>query len=183
MSDSYQIIVNRDASEAEAPRLRERMEHWLAERGVLGAAAEQGLGEGPHFQPGPAYGTTLESPKPRILKRPSGWFTFNVGRRIVFSIPGGEVTCRACGARVDLDEHGDAWTEAVGLWSDGGDAAEFACPECGQPERLTEWGGEWPWGFGNLGLEFWNWTPLSERFVREVTAQMGHRTVLVRGKL
>jgi hypothetical protein len=84
---------------------------------------------------------------------------------------------------VDLDEHGDAWVEAVDAWSEGEDTVVFACPECGRPERLTEWSGEWPWGFGNLGLEFWNWSPLSERFVREVAEQLGHRTVLVRGKL
>lgn len=39
------------------------------------------------------------------------------------------------------------------------------------------------YGIGKLGLTFWNWPPLSASFVREVTELLGHRSVLVRGKL
>ncbi len=68
-------------------------------------------------------------------------------------------------------------------WYEGDDAVTFPCPDCGKPERLVDWAGEFPWGFGNLGFTFWNWPPLSASFVREVTELLGHRSVLVRGKL
>jgi hypothetical protein len=182
MGSWFQIIVDRDVSEADAPLLAERMRGWLSERGVIGATT-QGWSEGPSFRPGPAYEETLKEPQPDVLDTPHGFFTLKVGKRLVFSSPDGEVTCRACGSTVDLGTHGDAWVEAVGRWYEGDDSVPFPCPKCGRPEQLTEWAGEWPWGFGNLGLEFWDWTPLSERFVSELTAQLGHRTVLVRGKL
>jgi hypothetical protein len=65
--------------------------------------------------------------------------------------------------------------EAVDAWADGDDATTYACPHCAHEERLAEWGGQWSWGFGNLGLAFWNWPPLSERFVSEVARKLGHR--------
>ena len=68
-------------------------------------------------------------------------------------------------------------------WYEWDDAVTFPCPDCGKPERLVDWEGEFPWGFGNLGFTFWNWPPLSASFVREVTELLGHRSVLVRGKL
>lgn len=182
MGSWFQIIVDRDVSEAEAPQLAERVRAWLSERGVIGAPT-RGWGEGPSFRPGSAYGATLKDPRPEVVNSPHGFFTLNVGTRIVFSVAGGEVTCRACGAKVDLVTHGDTWVEAVSRWYDGDDAVQVPCPQCEHPERLTDWTGEWPWGFGNLGLEFWDWTPLSEQFMRELTEHLGHRTVLVRGKL
>jgi len=48
---------------------------------------------------------------------------------------------------------------------------------------LAEWRGPWPWGFGNLGLTFWNWPPLSEKFVQTITSKLRHRTVLVRAHI
>jgi hypothetical protein len=48
---------------------------------------------------------------------------------------------------------------------------------------LNDWRWQPPWGFGYLGFEFWNWPPLSQGFIAEVGRRLGHRTVLVAGKL
>ncbi len=182
MGDSYQIIVDRDISADEALGLAERTRDWLVERGIIQSTLSDCILGGPGYRPGPAYAETLEDPS-NLSFRNSGGLRFNVGHRIVFHAVSGEVTCRFCGARVDLVEHGDTWVEAVDAWYAGDDAVAFTCPACGRSERLTEWTGRWPWGFGNLGLEFWNWTPLSERFVREVTEKLRHRTTLVSSEL
>jgi len=77
----------------------------------------------------------------------------------------------------------EPWHDAIDAWWAGDDAAVYACPKCGVPERLTEWRGEAPWYFGYLGLQFWDWSPLSERFIQEVTKQLGHRTGVLSSKL
>jgi hypothetical protein len=114
-----------------------------------------------------------------LLDLDTNGLAIQVGRT-VFSTIGGELTCRACEAQVEPE---DTWFEAVDAWYAGDDGVMFACPECGQPERLTEWSGNFPWGFGNLGFTFWNWPALSARFVQEFTEKLGHRIVVVQGKL
>jgi len=77
-------------------------------------------------------------------------------------------------------EPDDSWSDAVGAWFGGDDLVSFPCPSCGQQAVLTEWRGPWPWGFGNLGIEFWSWPPLSDDFIHAITRTLGHRTVMVR---
>jgi hypothetical protein len=77
----------------------------------------------------------------------------------------------------------EPWHDAIDAWWSGDAAAVYACPKCGVPERLAEWRGAAPWYFGYLGLQFWDWSPLSERFIQEVTTQLGHRTGVLSSKL
>jgi hypothetical protein len=65
-----------------------------------------------------------------------------------------ELTCPECSTTFQPQ---DGWVDAVGAWFDGGDDARYACPSCGRDQALRDWTGPWPWGFGNLGFEFWNW--------------------------
>jgi len=182
MGDSYQIIVDRDVLADDAPALAERMRAWLVERGIIQATVSDCILGGPGYRPGPAYAETLEDPSDLSFQHSAG-LRLNVGHRIVFHAVGGQVTCRFCAAQVDLAEHGETWGESVDAWYAGDDAAAFTCPVCGRSEHLTEWTGRWPWGFGSLGLEFWNWTPLSDRFVQEVAKELRHRTTLVSSEL
>ena len=179
MGDSFQTLVDKDVTEEEAPRLAEQVRQWLVARRIIESElSDCTLGESGH-PPEPAHTTALENPSLNALDHMTNGLQLQVGRN-VFSTPYGELTCNACGS---CFEPGDHWSDTVGFWYEGDDAITFACPSCGRSERLTEWTGEWPWGFGNLGLTFWNWPPLSARFLRELTDLMGHRTVLVRGKV
>jgi hypothetical protein len=182
MGDWYQTIVARDVSADEAPALAEQIRDWLIERGFIQSTLSDCVLGGLGYRPGSAYAKTLEDPTDASSQGRAG-LQIKVDHRIVFDTVDGEVTCQSCKAQVDLVEHGEPWVEAVDAWYGGDEAAAFACPACARPERLTEWNGPRPWGFGSLGLEFWNWAPLSDRFVREVTEKLGHRTLVVRGKL
>jgi hypothetical protein len=103
---------------------------------------------------------------------------FAVGGRVFDAGGNGiELECDACGVSFEPD---NSWYDAAGAWFDGDDLVSFPCPSCGQQPLLTEWHGPWPWGFGNLGIEFWNWPPLSDDFTEAITRQIGHRTVMVR---
>jgi hypothetical protein len=59
----------------------------------------------------------------------------------------------------------------------------LACPHCGEERPITEWQHDPPWGFGYLGFEFWNWPPFEPSFVEAAAKQLGHRVILVEGKL
>jgi hypothetical protein len=91
-----------------------------------------------------------------------------------------ELLCNACGVSFQPD---NLWCDAAGAWFDGDDLASFPCPSCGQRALLTEWRGPWLWGFGNLGVAFWNWPPLSDSFLHAITGKLRHRTVFVRRHL
>ncbi|HEX8823374.1 MAG TPA: hypothetical protein VF794_25835 [Archangium sp.] len=178
MGDFFQKIVDRDVSADEAPLLAEELRCWLVERGIIEAVPSKDVADEPTYSPGAAYQSTLAVPNPHGTSGVNG-LRIKVGRTVFWSIDTA-LTCGACGARF---RPGDEWYDAADAWFAGDDLVTYSCPECGRPERLTEWIGEWPWGFGNLGLEFWNWTPLSDQFVREVSEKLGHRIVLIRGKL
>ncbi len=100
-----------------------------------------------------------------------------VGRRVFDAGGNGiELRCDACGVPFEPD---DSWSDAAGAWFNGDNLASLPCPSCGRQALLTEWRGRWPWGFGNLGLQFWNWPPLSDSFVHALTRKLGHRTIIV----
>jgi hypothetical protein len=175
----FQTIVDKDASEEEAPELAERARKWLVSRRIIERELSDCATREPGHRPGRAHSRALENPSLDALDSETNGVQFQVGRT-VFWTSFEDLTCRACGERF---EPGEGWSDAVDAWDEGDDDVTFACPRCGKPEKLTEWSGEFPWGFGYLGLTFWNWPPLSASFVREVTEFLGHRTVLVRGKL
>jgi len=181
MSDSFQVIVDRDVSADDASILAAEIRDWLIARRIIEQElTDCALGDLAH-RPGPLHTAAVEAPADATggLSLQTNGLQIEVGRTVFYTI-GGELTCRACGVHFEPEE---GWSEAVDDWYTGNDRAIFECPECGKPEQLVEWSGEFPWGFGNLGFKFWNWPPLSERFIQEVAAKLGHRTVLVRGKL
>ncbi|HYO57193.1 hypothetical protein [Archangium sp.] len=182
MAHHFEIIVDRDVSLAEALHVAERMRAWFIERKIIEVLP---LGWNPNawmHRPGPAYPSTLKEPNPHGTEGVRGLY-FKI-KRAVFWDSLHRLTCRACGARFEpKGESWEQWRDAAEDWLDGDDSVPYTCPGCGVPERLVEWEGEAPWGFGHLGIGFWGWTPLSERFIQEVTKQLGHRTVVVHGTL
>lgn len=179
MGDHYQIIVARNVSAKDASRLAARVRDWLVERRIIEPKLSDCTLSGPGHRPGPEYALAQETPSPHFLELSTNGLQIKVGRTVFHNLQP-ELQCRACGARF---EPGEDYPEAVGAWFEGDDAVTFACPGCHHAEPLTEWGGEAPWGLSHLGLVFWNWPPLSGRFVREVSEKLGHRTLVVRDKL
>jgi len=111
-------------------------------------------------------------------------------RRVYYSLDTEAVACRFCGTRIEVqDESGDpnpAWRELSDLiqtWYDTGTASR-PCPGCGRELTLNDW--DWlphEWGFGYLGVVFWNSPGLDPGFVAEVSRVLGHRTVHTGAKL
>jgi hypothetical protein len=57
------------------------------------------------------------------------------------------------------------------------------CPHCGHSVGLNDWTWSPPWGFGYLGITFWNWPPVKSEFLAEIGDRLGHRTVHPCGKM
>jgi hypothetical protein len=186
MGDSFQTIVDRDIPAAEAEPVASAVLQWLVERGYV----ERGqrdciLGKGGMgHPPGPNYRAIVELSKrhrDNTLKLRTNGLSIIRGRTVFDAGQGGlELVCRQCGSRI---EGNNSWSKAIREWHEGKGGFLFSCPECGHVEPVSEWRYDPPWGFGDLGFQFWNWPPLKESFVNEMSARLGHRTVLVQGKL
>jgi len=181
VSDHSQAIVDVEAKDHEAERLGERLRAWLVGREiVLPSLSDCVLGKGGGYAPGPCYTAVVAAgtANPTFLRLATNGLCIQLGRKVFDGGGNGiELTCATCAATF---EPGPEWAESVGLWYEGDDGAAYRCPTCGGSQRLPEWRGPWPWGFGHLALQFWNWPPLSDGFLREVEQFSNHRTVLVR---
>jgi len=135
------------------------------------------------YAPGPRHDLALArgASDAAFLRLRTNGLALHVGRRVFHSGGNGpELTCGGCGLTF---EPGAEWYEASDAWLEGHEATAFHCPACKHGQRVVEWRGPWAWGFGNLGLEFWNWPFLSEAFVHDVTERIQHRTVVVKSHL
>ncbi|QSQ23048.1 hypothetical protein JY651_49535 [Pyxidicoccus parkwayensis] len=179
MGDFYQNIVVRDVSAEDAPRLAAKVRDWLVARRIIEPELSDCSLSGLGHRPGPEYALAQEIPSEHVLHLATNGLQIEVGRRVFHNLQP-ELTCRVCGARF---EPGDDYHDAVSTWFEGDDAVSFACPACHVSGRLTDWDGESPWGLSELGFTFWNWSTLSERFIRELSEQLGRRTLIVRDKL
>jgi len=75
------------------------------------------------------------------------------------------------------------WSNAVTEWYEDKGVGELMCPHCGHKQSVTEWEHIDPVGFGLLTLQFWEWPPLSDAFVEQISQRLGHRTILISGKV
>lgn len=179
MSDNAQTVVDIDVSAEQAPELASIVRVWLVEQQIIEQEQSDSVLGGTGHRPGINYRTAIQADKDYdFLGLWRNGVEIAVGRRVFDAGGNGiELRCDACGVSFEPD---GSWSDAVGAWFDGDDRASFPCPSCNRQALLTEWRGPWPWGFGHLGVVFWNWPPLSESFRQAITRKLGHRTVFVR---
>lgn len=186
MSDSYQTIVDVEATSGQATTLAEIVPDWLVAHGIL--LAGQGNtdpGPGDHA-PGPAYHRVVADSLSR--NRPDGMEVIT-GRNVFQSDVAEHIVCPHCATTTTLvandGDPTEAWIElsnTIGNWYEGGDDT-YQCGRCAKSVRLNEWRWFPPWGFGHLGFRFWNWPELDDAFVSELSRLLDHRVVHTYGKL
>jgi hypothetical protein len=179
MGDYFDIIVDEEATEDEAPVLAASVVEWLISEGIIGSEmTDNVLGSDLGYPPGP------NNEKAGGDKVPHLWTNgmHVITGRTVFHPMQGEVSliCSECGERLQWS---DEWSDAVGEWYDRKGQGLLACVRCGHTKPITEWRHDPPWAFGNLGFQFWNWPPLTESFIELVSQRLGHKVVHVYGKL
>ncbi|WP_406240803.1 hypothetical protein [Streptomyces anulatus] len=195
MGDYFQIIVDRDVTEADAAPLAARVVGWLVAEGVIGPErTEPVLGKGPGYPPGPRIREVVDS---------SGWgepwqggpldvevtrTRFDAGQWADPASAG----CPRC--ERDTEFHDETWEEIPGAWDpfseaftdweEGGEGF-VRCAHCDASSPLVDWTGMGGcFSFGNLGFTFWGWPDLTPAFLAEFDRRLGgHRTAFVSGKL
>ncbi len=195
MGDSFQIIADVEASEAEARALAASVVGWLADSGIItGQQADCVLGGEAGYPPGPGYGAAVTEPDELLPGLKVNGVAVTTARSVFFPVQGeiGPVTCPHCGRDVELGDpasgaataHWERFGAALGHWM-AGEHSEVTCPHCHLQAGLNDWywGPDWPVAVGFLGFTFWNWPPLSGSFIAQVQDRLGHRVVATRGKL
>lgn len=178
MGDWFETIADVEATGAEADRLGAEILAWLVATGiVLDEPSDCVLG-GIGYPPGPNYTRAVTAPWPGLLTPGVNGVEIITGRTVFHSMGVDTVTCPRCGQVVDHDD----LSATVDTWFDGG-GGDHRCPHCGEPGHLNDWIWSPPWGFGHLGIRFWNWPGLHPDFRAEVARRLGHRTVHPRGRM
>jgi len=183
MGEWFQTIVDRDATESEAPVLGAAIQQWLVDEGIVSAnATDCVLGSDRGFPPGSNYQKATGDSDDNLLCLATNGLEVITERTLYFSLGSGglELVCSACSGRFELP---DEWGDAVNEWYENKGPGLLACPQCGERRPITQWEHDPPCGFANLGFNFWNWPQLADDFVKEIGDRLGHRLVLVSGKL
>ncbi|MFH8800429.1 hypothetical protein ACH4F6_12650 [Streptomyces sp. NPDC017936] len=183
MGDTFQTIVDRDASPRDAVRLARTVVDWLVAEGIVLAGAEPGwaLGDHPAHPPGPHWHKAVRDAR---WGAPEGvavytehhvfWSNFH---DLGTAAP---VTCPRCGRGADES----LFSAAADRWHETGEA-DVDCPACAETVPLPAW--NWAddhLAFVHLGFEFWNWPWLSDDFRARVAEFLpGHRTAFLPGKV
>ncbi|MEU8621610.1 hypothetical protein [Streptomyces sp. NPDC048623] len=197
MGDYFERIVDIDidATAEEAGLLADRITEWLVAEGVITRAPD---GTGMYSQyadggyaPGPRWTRAVQAD----LGRPPGPLAVITGRHHFVGGQGEDdaeyAVCPRCATRTTFIDYPNSfeadeptWAPfraAVEAWEATG-TGEAICPACATPSPVTDW--QWcdSYALGTLCLEFWGWPPLSDAFVADVTACLGHRTAQHTGK-
>jgi hypothetical protein len=180
MSDNHQSIVDIEVHLDDAPALGRKLLSWLqTEQIVVTKPSDCVLGMG--YAPGALYAKALREPDSRFLGLLTNGLEL-ITERTVFDAGelGVGLICASCSSRF-----GDipGWGEAIGEWYTQTGPGNLRCPQCGAVQPVVEWKHDPVYAFGNLGFKFWNWEPLAEEFVKQVRLQLGHRIVVVEGRL
>ncbi|MBF6411597.1 hypothetical protein [Nocardia cyriacigeorgica] len=196
MGDYFERIVDVEVSADEAGATAARLVEWMLSCGLLSAETS---GDGVYslnvdqgYLPGPQWR--------RIAQewgddwRP-GPVAVVVGRE---DHHGGQgeiepesATCPSCGATTVIIDYPQRWEADPEVWRPFGAAIDqwkqtgtglAGCGRCGMASPVTEW--RWPSGFalGALAFDFWGWPPLTDDFVAEFAARLGHRVEHHSGK-
>jgi hypothetical protein len=183
MSNDAQILVAIDCPAGQAQVRGDAVLGWLVDRGIVEhETSDCVLGnDGQGHSPGPHLETAVDGDTATTRQLWTNGLSIVVGRTIFDSGSNGvELQCPECSATFEPD---DDWSDAAQTWAEGEDSVPYSCPACGRDQALQDWTGPWPWGFGPLGFEFWNWPPLNRDFVESLSALLPGRVRLVRQHL
>jgi hypothetical protein len=197
VGDNFEVVVDVEATLAEAPELADAVLRWLVAEGLVDATrSDTALGTDRGHRAGPRCREALGDPEQAdaMASFRTNGLGIEIGRTVFYPIQGepGPALCPLCEHLVLLVDPVtwrdtpdlELFNDALGDWHDGGDGT-VTCPNCGSGIAINEWQwqGDWPIVVGHLGFKFWNWPLLHPNFVREIGERLRHRVVVTRGKL
>ncbi|MEO8505444.1 MAG: hypothetical protein ABI609_16225 [Acidobacteriota bacterium] len=183
MGDWFQTVVGTEVRADSAPAAADRLRAWLIEMGVVAGERSESVlgGDGMGYAPGANYARALAHPAPSLLSLVTNGVDIQSGRNVAID-PQAEWRwrCPSCAAHQTSSED---LLQAIGQWYEGADAARVFCPTCGHANPIARLVADPPIACGNLAITFWNWPPLSETFLGEISRLLGGSITVVCGKL
>jgi hypothetical protein len=182
MGDSFQTIVIRGARENEAALLGEKVLTHLVKQGIVAAdMTDCVLGSDLGHPPGPNYRQALaEIETYDFLGMWTNGLAIITQPNFYWSMEGEhQVFCPACGNPADIELIGDPIEE----WLKDATQGMLPCPKCNTASSITVWEYDPPAAFGCPAFQFWNWPPLSQKFIHELSEICGHEVVMIEGDL
>ncbi|MFC8529276.1 hypothetical protein [Nocardia sp. NPDC057227] len=188
MGDFFERIVDVEVTAEQAATLGARMVDWMIARRLLtremSGEAMYSLGVDKGYVAGPDWRRVTTEwgadwiPGPVAVLLGRGDHHGGQGE-----IEPESARCPRCQATTTIIDYPQQWEADPEVWRPFHDGIEawkqtgtgsVTCTRCGEDAGVTEWG--WPSGFalGALAFDFWGWPPLTENFVTEFGAQLGH---------
>jgi hypothetical protein len=188
MGDYFERIVDIEVTIADADAVAARMLDWMVSRRLLSREMSgetmYSLGVDEGYVPGPDWAQVTEKWGDDWIPGPVAVI---VGRDDHHGGQGAiepeSAACPHCHAKTVIIDYPQQWEAdpeiwrpfqtGIDAWKQSGVGA-VACNSCGDATPVTEW--EWPSGFalGALAFDFWGWPPLTDTFITEFSAQLGH---------
>lgn len=189
MGDFFERIVDLDVTASDASALAEHMVDWMVSgRRLLRETSRDAMyslqvDEG--YMPGPDWSQITQDWGADWIPAPVAVI---VGRHDHYAGQGciepAFAVCPRCRATTVIIDYPQQWeadpavwqpfSEAIDAWKHTGIGAA-TCSSCALPSSITDW--QWDDGFalGALAFDFWGWPPLTEEFITEFAARLGHR--------
>jgi hypothetical protein len=196
VGDYFERIVDLDVAAADAAVSAEVMIDWMVSRGWLlrqtSRDAMYSLQVDEGYVAGPAWAKIAQDWGADWIPAPVAVI---VGRNAHYGGQGeiapADATCPSCRSTTVIIDYPQAWEPDPAVWQPFSDAIDrweqtgagtVACASCDTTSAITDW--QWASGFalGALAFDFWGWPPLTDEFIAEFTARLGHRVEHHTGK-
>ncbi|WP_227997915.1 hypothetical protein [Nocardia australiensis] len=196
MGDYFERIVDLEVTAADADALAARIVDWMVSRRWLlremSGEVMYSLQVDEGYVPGPDWAQITQEWGEDWIPGPVAVI---IGRHDHYAGQGGiepaSAQCPHCSATTVIIDYPLQWEADPAVWQPFSDAIDAwkqtglgtaTCRTCRAPSTITDW--QWADGFalGALAFDFWGWPPLTDDFITELGAQLGHRTEHHTGK-
>jgi tetratricopeptide (TPR) repeat protein len=186
----FQLIADVEATPETAAQLAQMITDWLVSAGIMEPERTACVpGQYGGHAPGPSRNEVVAElfSANDMPDRLSG-VLLSTGRSFCHPMTINAAICPSCGRSITLRRNGQlatAWEriiDAIALWEDGG-VGTLRCPICANGAHVSDWQFNPPCVFTHLILLFWNWPPLTNSFVSDVSHKLSHRVVVITGNM
>ncbi|WP_067861160.1 hypothetical protein [Nocardia shimofusensis] len=196
MGDYFERIVDVEVGADGAGALAEQMIDWMVSRGRLSRETSRermySLQVDEGYVPGPEWAQITqrwgEDWMPGPVAVIVGRFAHYPGQGEVEPSAAHCPHCRTATVIIDYPQRWKAdaavwqpFSDAIHAWQNTG-AGAATCAACATTSPITSWQWADDFALGALAFDFWGWPPLTDDFVTEFGARLGHRIVHHTGK-
>jgi len=180
MGDTYCSLVPVSVSRASAGAVAKKFISHLIDGSIIDDRQSACvLGSSTGYPPAKSFITVIENPDTGLLQLSTNGLAITTGRQVFHAAGVDEIRCPACGCNnIDSD-----WGELLDEWVRETGKDHLLCQGCGAAVSIVDYRFSPVWAFGELGFTFWNWGIFKQEFLREVEEVIGHRIVVVYGKI